>query len=119
MQFVHLTIMVKNLEASIEFYTMMTELKIARRFYAGLGEIAFLTNADGETEIELVAMPEGQKFEGKGLTVCFETDKLDAMHQMAEEKGLNPSDMRNPNPKSRYFYVYDHDRVSVEIKQIL
>lgn len=119
MQFVHLTIMARNLEASIEFYTMMAELKIARRFYAGPGEIAFLTNADGETEIELVAMPEGQKFEGKGLTVCFETDKLDVMHQMAEEKGLNPSEIRNPNPKSRYFYVYDPNGVSVEIKQIL
>jgi len=38
---------------------------------------------------------------------------------MAEEKGWNPSEIRNPNPKSRYFYVYDPDRVSVEIKQIL
>jgi|SRR5665647_1400095 len=119
MQFVHLTIMVKKLEASVEFYTMMTELKIARRFYSSSGEIVFLTNADGETEIELVCMPQMEKFEGNGFFICFTTDKLDVMHEFVQTRGLKPSDIREPDAENRYFYVYDPDGVSVQLKQKL
>ena len=81
------------------------------------GGTCFLTNEEGATQIELVCMPEGQKFEGKGFTLIFETEKLDEMHALAESKGLNPSDIRFPDPQNRYFYVYDPDGVSVELKQ--
>ncbi len=117
MKVANLTIMVNNLEESIEFYKTITELTISRRFKAGPGEIAFMKNADGETEIELVSMPQGQKFEGKGFFVCFETENLDTVQELAKAKGLNPSDIRNPDAKNRYFYVYDPNGVSVEIKQ--
>ena len=119
MRMAQLTLMVNNLEKSIEFYETITELTISRRFKAGPGEIAFMINADGETEVELVSMPQGPKFEGKGFIVCFETEKLDAVQELAKARGLNPSDIRNPDSKNRYFYVYDPNGVSVEIKQKL
>ena len=119
MHFKQLTLMVKNLEESIEFYETITELTISKRFKAGPGEIAFLTNGSGETEIELVCMPQMQKFEGKGFFICFITDKLDAMHKFAQTQGLNPSDIRKPDTENRYFYVYDPDGVSVQLKQKL
>ncbi|MFZ3102079.1 MAG: VOC family protein [Desulfitobacteriaceae bacterium] len=113
----HLTLMINNLEESIEFYETITELTISRRFKAGPGEIAFMTNGSGETEIELVCLPQGQKFEGKGMFICFMTDKLDAMQKLALDRGLNPSDIKNPDPQNRYFYVYDPNGVSVQLKQ--
>ena len=119
MHFKQLTLMVKNLEESIEFYETITELTISRRSKEGPGEIAFLTNGSGETEIELVYMPQMQKFEGKGFFICFITDKLDAMHEFAQTRGLNPSDIRKPDAENRYFYVYDPDGVSVQLKQKL
>jgi lactoylglutathione lyase len=112
----HVTLMVKDLEESIRFYQTMTELTISRRFNAGPGEIAFLTNGSGETEIELLYMPEGQKFEGKGMFICFETDKLDVMHKFAKDSGLNPSAIQNPGDQTRYFYVYDPNGVSVQFR---
>ncbi|MHC1719900.1 MAG: VOC family protein [Clostridiaceae bacterium] len=112
----HVTFMVSNLEKSIEFYETITELKISRRFKAGPGEVVFLTNGSGETEIELVYMPQGQKFEGKGMFICFATDKLDAMHKLAQDKGLKPSAIQNPDIETRYFYVYDPDGVSVQLR---
>lgn len=112
----HVTLYVKNLEESIQFYGTMTELKVDRRFKAGDGELAFLTNGQGETEIELIYMPEGQKFEGKGMFICFETDKLVEMHKLAVDRGLNPSPIQYPSDKTTYFYVYDPNGVSVQLR---
>lgn len=117
MFFKHLAIVTKEFEASIHFYEALTHLQVQRRQKYDDGEIAFLTNADGETEIELISMPSMQNFEGKGLFLCFVTEDLDGMHAYARDNGYTPSDIRNPDPKSRYFYVYDPNGVSVQLKQ--
>lgn len=112
----HIALRVRDLEKSIEFYETVAELKVVRRFKADPGEVAFLSNGPGATEIELVYMPEQQCFEGKGMFICVATDKLDEMHQLVTEKGLNPSPIQNPDPETRYFYVYDPDGVSVQLR---
>jgi lactoylglutathione lyase len=112
----HVTLYVNNLDESIKFYETITELSVSRRFTAGPGELAFLANGKGETEIELLYMPQGQKFEGKGIFICFQTDKLDEMHDLAQNKGLNPSPIQIPGDQTRYFYVYDPNGVSVQLR---
>lgn len=112
----HVTLRVKNLEQSIKFYEMITGLTVHRRFNADLAEIAFMTNGEGETEIELLQVPQGQTFEGKGMFICFETDKLDEMHQLAKNRGLNPSPIQYPGDETNYFYVYDPDGVSIQLR---
>lgn len=62
---VGVTLRVRNLEKSIQFYETITELVISRRFQSGPAEIAFMTNGNGETEIELLYIPQGKTFEGK------------------------------------------------------
>lgn len=112
----HVTFMVSNIEKSIEFYETFTELTVSRRLKAGPGEIAFLTNGSGETEVEFVCMPEGQKYEGKGMFICFKTDKLEEKHKLAVDMSLNPSAIQNPGDGTRYFYVYDPNGVSVQFR---
>jgi len=91
-------------------------LSISRRFTAGSAELAFLTNGSGETEIELLQIPQGQTFEGKGMFICFETDQLEEKHQLATQQGLSPSPIQDPGDQTRYFYVYDPDGVSVQLR---
>ena len=109
----HLAIKVNNIDESIKFYECVTELSVKRREKGDQWEIAFLAHGEGETEIELIYMPQGQKFEGKGWFICFETNKLDEMHQLVTDKGLNPSPVQDPKDGTRYFYVYDPNGVSV------
>lgn len=116
MHFKHLAIRVRDLEKSIEFYETVAELKVVRRIKSGPGEVAFLSSGSGATEIELISMPNQQCYEGKGMFICFATDKLDEMHKLVEEKGLNPSPIYNIDPETRYFYVYDPDGVSVQLR---
>ncbi len=113
----HLAIRVKNLEKSIWFYETLTQLTVAKRFQEAPAEVAYMTNGEGETQIELIAIPENQTFRGLGFFVCFETDTLDESHAIAKREGMNPSDIRSPDPQNRYFYVYDPDGVSVQLKQ--
>lgn len=117
MHFRQVTLVTGKLEESIDFYQTVIEMDIHRRVKAGEGEVVFLTNGEGETEVELVSMPNMQKFEGKGFSLCFETEDLDKKHEFIESKGMNPSDIRNPDARSRYFYVYDPNGVSIQIRQ--
>lgn len=112
----HITFRVKNLEQSVKFYETIPELKVGRRISAGPANIAFMTNGEGETEIELLHIPDGPTFEGKGMFICFATDKLEKQHQLATDLGLNPSPIQDPGDQTCYFYVYDPDGVSVQLR---
>lgn len=112
----HITFRVRHLDKSIAFYEMMTQLKVTRRFSAGPAELAFLSHQPGDTEIELLHIPDGPTFEGKGMFICFQTDRLEEMHALAIREELNPSPIQLPDDGTRYFYVYDPDGVSVQLR---
>lgn len=116
MKLKHITFRVRDMEKSIRFYEEMAGLTVARRFRADPAEVAFLQNAEGETEVELLHIPGGQMFEGKGMFICFAAGKLDEMHALAMKKELRPSPIQEPGDGTRYFYVYDPDGVSVQLR---
>lgn len=116
MRIKHLALTIKNLEQSIKFYEIMAGLSVSRRVNAGTAKLAFMINKEDQTEIELIHFPDRPTFEGKGMFICFETDKLEVMHQVAVENGYHPSDIQDPGDQTRYFYVYDPDGVSVQLR---
>ena len=117
MTFHHLSLRVQDFNKSMEFYTKLAELKVIKQFSANGGNVAYLGTEDDATMIEIIAMPQGQNFEGKGMFICFGTDDLSKVHERAKEMNLNPSDIRNPEPTAKYFYVYDPDGVSVQFRE--
>ncbi len=115
----HLAIRVIDLEKSIEFYEKVTGLYVVERFKYDTAEIAYLANCELATKIELIHFPNQPTFQGSGMTVCFDTDELEKMHSVVTELGYTPSDIRNPDPKNLYFFVYDPNGVSIQLRQII
>ncbi len=117
MKFHHISLRAKNFEDSMRFYTELAGLKVCKQFEAGGGNVAYLADAEGDTQVEIIALPEGQTYEGKGMFLCFATENLEAVHEKALALNLNPSDIRQPEPDAKYFYVYDPDGVSVQFRE--
>ncbi len=118
MHFYHLTIITKDFEKSLDFYTQFVGLNVNRKEdVPGKHKLAFLADKPEDTQIEIVHYDAPFTAETKGITICFATDDVDGMHQKAVDMGLNPSEIRSPYEGLRYFYVYDPDKVSLEFKQ--
>jgi lactoylglutathione lyase len=50
------------------------------------------------------------------MFIFFEKDNLDEMHKLAIDKGLKPSSIQEPGDETRYFYVYDPNGVSIQLR---
>ena len=118
MKFNYMTIFVRDLERSCAFYEQLAQLRVLRRITPPGGQIAFLCNAPGETMLELVAFPQGEKVEAKGLTISFQTgENLENLRRRAEELGYAPSQILSHPPKPDHFTVADPDGVAVEFSR--
>ena len=67
--------------------------------------------------LELIGMPEGETVKASGMFLCFGTEDIASAHERAVLHGMNPSDIRQPEPDARYFYVYDPDGLSVQVRE--
>lgn len=115
MKFNYMTIFVRDLERSCAFYEQLAQLQVLRRITPPGGQIAFLGNAPGETMLELVAFPQGEKVETKGLTISFQTgEPLENLRRRAEELGYAPSEIISHPPKPDHFTVADPDGITAE-----
>ena len=115
MKFRHVTLSVKDLEASLRFYQDIVGLEITRRFSSGVdSEIAFV--GSGDTEVELISRANRKIAEpGKGITMGFETESLDDTIALLREKGYETSgEITSPNPSVSFFFAKDPDGYNVQ-----
>ena len=113
MQFRHVTLSVKDAEASIKFYQEIVGLKLIRRFPIESGkEIIFL--GSGGTEVELIS---GRTESGVsvGISMGFASESLENTMELIRSKGYEiVGDIINPNPQTRFFFVKDPDGYNVQ-----
>lgn len=119
MKFCWSTLYVKDLDESIQFYEGVIGLPLVRRFNAGeQTEIAFL--GGGETQVELIqdaGRPGGNV--GADISWGFAVDSLEQAFESMKEKDIKLlSDIIQPNPHSRFFFVEDPNGFKVQIAQI-
>lgn len=118
MHFKFMTLFVRDLNKSIDFYTGLAGLTVTSRFKPGNLEIAFLADAEGATEIELIQPPAGAPlYEGRGIVICFETNDVESTRKAVIDAGLDPTDIGSHDNGSRFFHVNDPNGMSVEFMQ--
>jgi len=115
MNFCWTTVHVSNLERSLTFYRDLLGIPVVNTVNAGPINIAFIGNA-GEVQVELLCTPEGTPVDaGKGISIGFMTEKLEAVVSSVKDAGYNIAGPFSPNPHIKYFFVSDPDGYQVQL----
>lgn len=115
MHFCHVTLTVKDMDASIRFYTEVVGLPVVSRYQAAAGmEIAFL--GEGETKVELICDANHQNaIVGSAISIGFEVESVPEKLNCLQHCGVTiVSDIVQPNPNVRFFYAADPDGFRVQ-----
>ncbi len=116
MRFGWVTINVKDMEASLDFYTVAAGLKLKRKMNPMPGtELAFLGYSEDETEVELIRNEKNSSPEyGKDISIGFQVDSLDSQMELLKEKGFGFAGPFQPSPVIRFVYAEDPNGVKVQ-----
>jgi len=113
MKFVHVTMSVKNLNESLDFYQNIIGLPISRRFFSGESEIVFL--GSGETEIELIYNKAQSDISiGQNISLGFEVASLQDAISLVKQKGLPAGEVMQPNPQVKFFFTSDPNGARIQ-----
>jgi lactoylglutathione lyase len=123
-KFIYTGIRVKDLEASVTFYTTLLGMKVRGRntIEAAKGTVVELVSEDGGHPIELNYYEKGSRFDTKYETregldhLAFAVKDLDAGLAEAEKAG-HPVVLKMQEPGSRYAYVQDPNGIWIELSQ--
>ncbi|MHA6529638.1 VOC family protein [Paenibacillus sp. BAC0078] len=112
-----ITLRVRDLEASLDFYHRILGLPIHRRFESRGRQIAML-GTERQPKIELI-QGSGQILKPEcGVSVGFEVESLDeAIETLTSQGILIARGPITPNPRLRYFYVLDPDGFEVQLAE--
>ena len=123
-KFIYTGIRVKDLEASVKFYTTLLGMKVRGRntIDATKGTVVELVSEEGGFPIELNYYEKGSSFDtkyevGEGLDhLAFAVKDLDAALAAAEKAG-HPVVLKMKEPGSRYAYIQDPSGIWIELAQ--
>lgn len=117
MKMMHVTIMTKCLNESVDFYQKIIGLKIQRDMRDDKAHpIVFLADEPGDTCIELVGNPEGIYY-GGGISIGFAVEDIQKEHAKKEELGYKPGAIISPNPHVQFFFIKDPNGVQIQFVQ--
>ncbi len=119
--FTYTGIRVKDLDASIRFYTTVLGFKVHHRFTQPTthGTVVILAREGSDHELELNHYPKGSPYDttyaaGEGLDhLGFETTELDAVLAEAKKAGY-PAVLELKDPSHRWAYIQDPNGIWIE-----
>ena len=115
MRYAHTTIIVSDIDKSIQFYEEVSGLTIRNKFSAGSKTLAFLSDKDGDTQIELIQDENEKTYSGSGISIGFEVENVEEYMEKLNSMGYKTTDMISPNPKTKFFYVNDPDGLKIQL----
>ena len=122
MDFLWITLTVKNLDKTIKFYEDIIGLQLKNRMRPTENvEVAFLEDGKSSTYVELYYNKEISSVSvGSDYSIGFETESVDDMLELAKKKNIKVvSDVIQPTPKLKFFYILDPDGRKVQFVQHL
>ncbi|NLW78182.1 MAG: VOC family protein [Ruminococcaceae bacterium] len=115
MKFDFVTLYVKDMAASLEFYHQLLGLTILRRFSIENGEIVFV-GANGQPAIELIAGPDNAQNTYSGFSIGIEVASLDEATARLGQAGFpvirGPV---SPDGATRFSFIQDPNGIEVEL----
>ena len=114
MKMIHVTIHSACLEESIAFYREVAGLVIQRDLRPTGAPIVFLADGEGETQVELIAADEAEKYSGNGISLGFQVRDPEACREELLAKGYSPTPIIRPNPQTAFFFVKDPNGVDIQ-----
>ena len=112
----YITFQVTDLEKSLAFYRDVLGLQEQRRIPTNGGEICFVANAAGESQLELIQMEGREKVQVRSLIMSFTANApLEEERTRIIALGYEPTELMQHGQKPPYFIVADPDGMSVEI----
>ncbi|MBS7526307.1 VOC family protein [Fusibacter paucivorans] len=112
------TITVKDLEKSLAFYTEIAGLTLERRFSPTDGvTIAFLTDGESKTELELMCHHGEEAIEHMPfISIGFTCDSLaDTMARLRERGDAFDETVYSPMPALKFIFANDPDGLRVQL----
>lgn len=111
----HITINTADLDKSVAFYRDVIGLEIKTDMRKTVGmPIVFLSASEEGTCVELIQNAE-KAYRGSGISVGFHVENVEDAHTAMTEKGLNPSPIISPNPKTKFFFIEDPNGLSIQL----
>ncbi|WP_342439407.1 VOC family protein [Paenibacillus sp. FSL L8-0436] len=110
-----ITLRVRDLEASLNFYHSILGLPIDRRFESRGRQIVML-GTEGQPKIELIQGSDPALKPECGVSIGFEVASLDEAIESFKSQGIPVArGPITPNPRISFFYVLDPDGFEVQI----
>ena len=113
MKFLHVTIQTEKFDEEIKFYEEFCGLAIERDYREKGSDLVFLSNAAGETCVEIIRKAEAADAGNPDLSIGFKTDDVNAQYILMREKGFDAGPMIEV-PGAKFFFVKDPAGVRVQ-----
>lgn len=116
MKFSWVTIHVKSMDESLEFYNKILGLPITRKIdMPEGGKIVFL--GEGDTSVELIDLHEEKVSDFSGsLSIGFSVPSLETFESLLKDNGIDVhSGPFQPNPQLKFIYILDPNGVKVQL----
>ncbi|MGN7760806.1 VOC family protein [Paenibacillus sp. 22594] len=113
-----ITLRVRDLETSLDFYHRVLGLPVERRFESRGRQIVMLGTGEGQPKIELIQGDETILKPECGVSVGFEVVSLDEAIDHLKSQGIPLArGPIMPNPHLRFLYVLDPDGFEVQLAE--
>lgn len=113
-----ITLEVRDMAKSLDFYQKIVGLTIDRHIQAPGLEIYFL--GQGQTKVELIAREDVKEVDmGQSVSLGFEVDSLEDKMAFIKDQGLDiHSGPFSPDEKTSFFYVLDPSGMKIQFVEI-